>query len=148
MTVTTRDLRRLVALGDPARLAEAGDPLPPSILRDLAELVPCDDVIYQVHDAHRQEFLAYQGLQPPALENAATTAYFWDHFWVWPSAMPEVTGNHSQVITDADAEVSKHGGLQKTKRSRSTDRRAPGGYGRSSCAAASILGFGGSGVTG
>ena len=105
MTVTTRDLRRPVALGDPARWAEPGDPLPPSILHDLAELVPCDDVIYQVHDAYREEILVYQGIQPPAYEDAATDALFWAHFWACDSAVPELTGNHNQVIIDTDAEM-------------------------------------------
>ncbi len=105
MTISTRDLRRLVALGDPGRLCEPGDPLPSSILHDLAELVPCDDVIYQVHDAYREEVTVYQGIQPPGYEDPTTDAWFWRTFWVCDSALPELTGNHNQVITDTDAEM-------------------------------------------
>jgi DNA-binding CsgD family transcriptional regulator len=91
----------LVALGDPGRFSEAGDPLPASILDDLAQLVPCDEVIYQVHDAYRQVVLAYQSTRPSEFEDAASDAWFWSHFWVWESGVPELTGNHNQVITDA-----------------------------------------------
>jgi DNA-binding CsgD family transcriptional regulator len=106
MTVTTRDLRRLVAIGDPGRLSEPGDPLPPSILHDLAQLVPCDDVIYQAHDANRQEVVDYQTMQPPEFEDAESNAWFWTHFWVWESGVPELTGNHNPVITDADISLT------------------------------------------
>ena len=44
VTMSTRDLRRLIDLGDPARLDDDGGPFPASILRELADVVACDNV--------------------------------------------------------------------------------------------------------
>jgi hypothetical protein len=40
LSVTTRDMRRLLELGDPARLQDGSDPFPMSILTDLANWWP------------------------------------------------------------------------------------------------------------
>src|SRR6476620_9737737 len=50
LSVTTKDLRRLLDVTDPAQGDEPGGPLPWSLLSGLMDLVGCDAVTYESHD--------------------------------------------------------------------------------------------------
>jgi DNA-binding CsgD family transcriptional regulator len=104
LTITERVLARLTTIADPARLAEPGEPLPWSVLHDLAELVPCDDLVWLSFDPHRHQTLATQGIgaqanseEDPELHHAGQRteidATFWANFWRWGNSRPERTGN-------------------------------------------------------
>jgi hypothetical protein len=54
--VSTADLRRLNAAVDKEHLNQPGDTLR-AVLEALRELVPCDDITYQVMDPVREIFL-------------------------------------------------------------------------------------------
>ncbi|MDQ6849013.1 MAG: helix-turn-helix transcriptional regulator [Actinomycetota bacterium] len=115
-TVTLRDLKRLEEFGDSRRSREAGEPLPWSVLRELAELVPCDSVNYLAMDPYRQRLLAGQDFMPasdvaPApcsdaeLESMADSEegrFFWQHYWNWGCSYPERSGDCASVIRSSD----------------------------------------------
>ncbi|MDT4980960.1 MAG: hypothetical protein QOG07_2839, partial [Pseudonocardiales bacterium] len=88
LTVTNRDLQQLIDLSDPARLREPGEPMPWSVLDDLAKLVPCDDVAYVEIDGHHRRSPAAQGLRFRAVYTEDVVCAedpseetFWDNYW-------------------------------------------------------------------
>jgi hypothetical protein len=85
LTVTNRDLRRLVAIADPARLHEPDPLFPPSVLHDLAELVPSDELHYQYHDPYREIFLGFRTEDElsyePDDEDDDVDAW-WANYWI------------------------------------------------------------------
>jgi DNA-binding CsgD family transcriptional regulator len=99
MTITGRDLGRLCAIADPGRLAEPGEPLPWSVLHELAELVPCDDVVWVSFDPHHHQAFATQAIRAPDPETdhadtrAEIDATLWSNFWRWGHSRPERTGD-------------------------------------------------------
>ena len=60
LSVTTKDLRRLLALTDPAKVDEPGSPLPWSLLTGLMDLIGCDGVTYESHDVAHMAVLHHQ----------------------------------------------------------------------------------------
>src|SRR4051812_13173900 len=82
--VTTADLRRLCAVVDRAHLDEPGETLPASVLEAVRELVPCDDITYQVMDPVHETFLSAWELdgQVPCLEpdEGRLAEFFWQVF--------------------------------------------------------------------
>ncbi|HZI98158.1 MAG TPA: LuxR C-terminal-related transcriptional regulator [Actinomycetales bacterium] len=101
--VTARDLRRVRSLLDPDRPAAPGDDVPPSLLHDLAELVPSEDVTFQVMD-HRRRFAVTQSTLPDdGTEDPALDALFWDGFWEsLACSYPQRTGDHTTVARCSD----------------------------------------------
>jgi DNA-binding CsgD family transcriptional regulator len=104
LTVTNRDISRLLAIADPARHHEPDPLFPPSVLHDLAELVPCDDLHYQCHDPYRELALGFRTedelLYVPDDTDQLVDA-FWANYWIWPCSLPERTGNHNTVEANA-----------------------------------------------
>jgi DNA-binding CsgD family transcriptional regulator len=93
LSVTTKDLRRLLDLTDPARVDEPGSPLPWSLLTGLMNLVGCDGVTYESHDVanktviHHQSTSRFDGGDDFADE--AVQRSFWSLYWrglcdYWP----------------------------------------------------------------
>ena len=107
LTMSTRDLRRLLDFRDPGRLQEDGL-FPASILRELAELVPCDNVTYGVNDAYRRCNLGGVGLvcydgASSARDDAEMDAFYWQHFWSFPQcSYPDRTGDWTRVVRESD----------------------------------------------
>ena len=108
VTMSSRDLRRLIDLGDPARLADEGDVFPESVLRELADVVACDNVTYSVNDAYRRRNLGivsvicYDGMSS-ASDDAAMNAFYWRHFWSFPQcSYPDRTGDWTSVDRESD----------------------------------------------
>jgi len=82
-------------------------------LRDLPELVPCDNVTYQSHDATRRMHLSFQSAacksttaddrSISASDAAAMNAFYWQHFWEFPSvSYPNRSGDHTRVTRASD----------------------------------------------
>ena len=78
-TISTADLRHLLPVVDPERCGEPGDELPNSLLGDLADLVPCDEITFFRMNA-RQRSLMTQTLgrlpeDPPDVVELAWAAF-------------------------------------------------------------------------
>ena len=108
VSMSTRDLRRLIDLGDPARLDDDSGLFPESILGELADVVPCDNVSYAVNDAYRRRNLGivslvcYDGMSS-ASDDAAMDAFYWRHFWSFPQcSYPDRTGDWTGVVRESD----------------------------------------------
>lgn len=56
-TISTADLRHLLRVVDPERCGEPGDELPSSLLSDLADLVPCDEITFFRMNARRRSLM-------------------------------------------------------------------------------------------
>jgi|SRR5215217_5808027 len=109
-TVTTHDLRRLLDLGDPCRLDGGGDPLPWSVLDDLAALVGCDDLSYLVQDPTSRQVFTDQSLLPApslaACDAEAIDDWYWQHFWACQCSYPERSGDYTTVTRASGLRVS------------------------------------------
>jgi hypothetical protein len=62
MTIRTRDLQRLCAVVDKAHLTASTEAVPHTLLVALRDLVPCDEISYQVIAPGRNESLFGQDL--------------------------------------------------------------------------------------
>ena len=101
LSVTTKDLRRLLDVTDPAQGDEPGGPLPWSLLSGLMDLVGCDAVTYESHDIGNSAVRHHQATSSdPAgdtFETEAVRSSFWDLYWgglcdYWPR-----TGDYTSV---------------------------------------------------
>lgn len=107
LTVTTRDLQRLCAFGDVRRLGEKGDPLPSSLLEDLAALVPCDDVTYLAQNPYENTVLAAKDLRTD-VEGVSDEDFpdfedwFWSNYWIMDCSYPERSGDWVRVLRCSD----------------------------------------------
>jgi DNA-binding CsgD family transcriptional regulator len=85
LTIRTRDLRRLCAVVDRAHLASSDEAIPHSVLEALRDLVPCDEISYQVLVPRRNTFVRSQDLvgTPCELEKDADRfeEFFWTAYW-------------------------------------------------------------------
>lgn len=81
LSINATDLRRLHALTDPSQLDQSTDPLPQSLLQGLADLVGCDNVVYESHDLAAQVVIHHQRLVKPDgtedFSNEAVQNSFW-----------------------------------------------------------------------
>ncbi len=108
VSISSRDLRRLIDVGDPARLDDDGGLFPESILRELAEVVACDNVTYTANDAYRRgnlgglSLICYDGMSS-ASDDAAMNAFYWRHFWSFPQcSYPDRAGDWTSVVRESD----------------------------------------------
>jgi DNA-binding CsgD family transcriptional regulator len=93
LSITTKDLRRVLDLTDLSIVDEPGRPLPWSLLTGLADLVGCDSVTYESHDVASRFVRHYQVTAGAAFGSDFTDesvqASFWDLYWrglcnYWP----------------------------------------------------------------
>jgi DNA-binding CsgD family transcriptional regulator len=108
VSMSTRDLRRLIDLGDPARFDDDGGVFPESILCELTDVVACDNVTYTVNDAYRRgnlggvSLICYDGMSS-ASDDAEMDAFYWRHFWSFPQcSYPDRTGDWTRVVRESD----------------------------------------------
>jgi DNA-binding CsgD family transcriptional regulator len=101
--ITTSDLRRLLDVVDPARAGESGELLPYSLLHDIADLVPCDDVSFEVIDPY-QRVIAGQGDRPDpdGGVGAKLAELWWPAFWE-SCSYPQRSGDYTSVTRESDA---------------------------------------------
>src|SRR5690348_3284961 len=101
LSITARDLRRLHALTDPSQLDQAKEPLPQSLLQGPADVIGCDDVVYQSHDIAGRVVTLHQRLvKIDGVENFSNEAVeksFWGPYHrglcdYWPR-----TGDYSSA---------------------------------------------------
>lgn len=78
-TISTADLRHLLQLVDPERCGEPGEELPNSLLGDLADLVPCDEITFFRMNPHRHSLttqtLGRLPADPPDVVELAWAAF-------------------------------------------------------------------------
>ena len=108
VSMSSRDLRRLIDLGDPARLDDEGGLFPKSILYERADVVPCGNVTYSVNDAYRRcnlggvSLICYDGMSS-ASDDAEMDAFYWRDFWSFPQcSYPDRTGDWTRVVRESD----------------------------------------------
>ena len=100
--ISTTDLHRLCAVVDKTHLNQPGDTLPTSVLKALRELVPCDDITYQVVDPTREIVVESRDLYGsiPYLESdeSRVEEFFWRIFRTSPACnYPQRTGDFLNV---------------------------------------------------
>jgi DNA-binding CsgD family transcriptional regulator len=105
--VSTADLRQLCAVVDKDHLNQPGDTLPVSVLEALRELVPCDDITYQVMDPVREIFLEcyelYGNIPYLETDESRLHEFFWQTFRTSPSCnYPQRTGDFTTVRRASD----------------------------------------------
>lgn len=102
MGLAVADLRRLCAAVDKNHLAQPGGSMPLSVLEALRELVPCDDVSYQVMDPIRESVHEIRSLEPDETDTGAEEL-FWRVFRTSPACnYPQQTGDFTNVRRATD----------------------------------------------
>ncbi|MFD3402909.1 response regulator transcription factor [Kribbella sp. NPDC058693] len=104
LTVTERDLRRMLDVVDHQRWDSAGQEFPRDVLRALHELIPADDVTFQVSRPHDRVFIGLEELTsvPPGLDDDCDEL-FWRLFWRHKTcSRPQRTGDHESVWMTSD----------------------------------------------
>ena len=102
--LTSSDVTHLQALPDFERPVGPNDEVPPSLLADLAALVPCDEITFQLMDpvrqwTHCQTFPA----EHDAGEDVELDALFWASFPDSPACnYPQRTGDHHTITRLSD----------------------------------------------
>ncbi len=93
LSVTAKDLRRLLNLTGPAQVDDAGGPLPGSLLTGLRDLIGCDEVTFESHDVGNQTVHRHQatfgGAEGDPFETDEVKTSFWASYWrglcdYWP----------------------------------------------------------------
>lgn len=129
LSVTTPDLRRLCAVVDEAHWTGCVEGVPHSLLEALNDLVPCDEITYQVSVPARREFVYLQdydgtvaSLEP---DEARFDEFFWQVFWSslvcsYPQQGDDKSGVHgvSDFLTNAEFGASVVGELFRVQHAR------------------------------
>ncbi|WUJ72989.1 response regulator transcription factor [Kribbella soli] len=100
LTVTERDLRRMLDVVDHQRWGGAGQEFPREVLRGLRELIPADDITFQVSRPHDRVFIGLEELStlPPEDEEDGWDELFWKLYWRHKTcSRPQRTGDHESV---------------------------------------------------
>ncbi len=109
-TVTDRDVRHLVQLVEEGAEADDSWPFPSSVLIGLHEIVPCDDVTFQLMDARRQEVTGLwvdgQGAVHDMAEDddeGGLSDLFWSGFWEYGGcSYQQITGDYLSIQRRSD----------------------------------------------
>jgi DNA-binding CsgD family transcriptional regulator len=104
LTVTERDLRRMLDVVDHHRWGGAGEEFPREVLRALRELIPADDITFQVSRPQDRVFIGLEELtgSPPGLDDDCDEL-FWQLYWRHKiCSRPQQTGDHESVWMMSD----------------------------------------------
>ena len=129
LSITTSDLRKLSAVVDKAHWTQCGQGLPQTLLEALNELVPSDEITYQVTDPTRRTIVYTQDLDGTSCcfeqDQARFEAFFWSAFWSslvcsYPQLTDDKTGVHgvSDFLTNAEFHASEIGEVFRVQQSR------------------------------
>ena len=105
VTASERDLRALAAIVSVNRPdLPAGEGLPPSLLQDLMDQVPCDVVAFAGFDSGRQLTWFSQTIRGPGVDAVvARDPVHWQHFWKCElCSYPDRTGDLRSIVQIAD----------------------------------------------
>jgi DNA-binding CsgD family transcriptional regulator len=129
MSITTSDLRRLCDVVDQAHWAGCCQGIPHSVLQALQEVVPCEEITYQVAIPTQRRFLYVQdldgtaGCEEPDLDRF--DAFFWDAYWSslvcsYPQRGRDRIGVYGvgDFLTNAEFHASQIGEVFRAQRSR------------------------------
>ncbi len=108
LDIRTKDLRRLCAVvGQAQQPEQPAERFPTSVLEALRDLVPCDDITYQVMDPSRESVIYLQELADDQTclepDEERLTTFFWRSFWASQAcSYPQRTGDFVSVrrVTD------------------------------------------------
>jgi DNA-binding CsgD family transcriptional regulator len=101
MAVTSSDLRRMLDAVDPAQAGEAGRNVPYSVLHQIANLVPCDYITFQVMDPYKRVLAAQDGAECDDLDDPEQWELWWPAFWE-SCSYPQRSGDFSTVTRGSD----------------------------------------------
>jgi DNA-binding CsgD family transcriptional regulator len=104
LTVTERDLRRMFEVIERGRDAGTDEVYPRALLRALTELVPADDVTFQVSRPVSREFVAYEEVTEQDVDPGdGWEELFWRSYWDDDvCCRPQVTGDYVSVWKVSD----------------------------------------------
>lgn len=107
--LTDADVRDLLAVFDRCSVADDGDIFYPDVLVGLRELIPCDDITFQLMNVGEQRtdilFVTDDGVQREHLVGGADEymQMFWQEFWNDDGcAGPLRTGDYATVLRHSD----------------------------------------------
>jgi len=102
VTASGRDLHTLAGIVSDDRGEPPAEGLARSFLGDLAELIPCDLLVFEGHDSSQQ--LDWFGQAVPDVDgDPDTIAPFWAHYWDdLPCSYADQTGDVRRVTTTSD----------------------------------------------
>jgi len=129
LSVTTSDLRRLCAVTDAAHWADCTEGVPDTMLQALNDLVPCDEITYQVTVPAQRRFLYLQDLDGTACcfeqDQERFEEFFWPAFWSslvcsYPQQSDDKTAVYGvgDFLTSAEFHASTIGELFRVQHSR------------------------------
>ncbi|MEI8408563.1 MULTISPECIES: helix-turn-helix transcriptional regulator [unclassified Kribbella] len=104
LTVTERDLRRMFDVIDRGRQAGPDEVFPRELMRALAELIPADDVTFQVSRPLDREFVASEEVTDDEVDlGAGWEDLFWRSYWADDvCSRPQRTGDYESVWKVSD----------------------------------------------
>ena len=129
ISISTADLRRLCAVRDEAHWTGCNDGVPHTLLQALNDVVPSDEITYQVTVPHENRFVYLQDLDGTACcyeqDPIRFEEFFWPAFWSSPvCSYPEQRDTATEVhgvsdfLTDAEFHASAIGELFRVQQSR------------------------------
>lgn len=104
LTVTERDLRRLLDVIDRGRSTGPDEEFPRELMRELAELVPADDITFQLSRPLDREFVALEEVtEVPSDPGTGWEDLFWRSYWEGEAcSRPQRTGDYNSVWKVSD----------------------------------------------
>lgn len=104
LTVTERDLRTMFDVIDRGRQAGPDEVYPRELMRALAELIPADDITFQVSRPLDREFIAYEEVTEQDVDpGAGWEDLFWQSYWYDDvCSRPQRTGDYVSVWKVSD----------------------------------------------
>jgi DNA-binding CsgD family transcriptional regulator len=104
LTVTERDLRRMLDVIDRGRQAGPDEVFPRELMRALAELIPADDVTFQVSRPLDREFVATEEVTEQEVDPGEDWEdVFWRSYWADDvCSRPQRTGDYETVWKVSD----------------------------------------------
>jgi DNA-binding CsgD family transcriptional regulator len=101
VTVSERDLRTLLGIAGDERVDLPAAGLPLSLLAELKDQIPCDELDFDDHDAGRQVYRFSQAV-PPCDAGEFDEQLYWKLYWDSACSYPDRTGDVRSVTKPSD----------------------------------------------